>query len=100
MTLKQGDPMTKSDLIAQIAKGNDNLTQKDAEIIVDQIFDSMMDALSRGDKIDIRGFGSFKVKQREAREGRNPRTGETIQIPAKRVPSFKTGKQLQEKMNS
>jgi len=92
--------MTKSDLIGQIAKGNDNLTQKQAEIIVDQIFDSVMDALAGGDSVDIRGFGSFKVKQRKARTGRNPQTGETIQIPAKRVPSFKTGKQLQEKMNS
>jgi len=92
--------MTKSDLIDQIAKGNDNLTLKQAEIIVDQIFDSMIDALSRGEKIDIRGFGSFKVKQREARTGRNPQTGESIDIPAKKVPSFKTGKQLQEKMNS
>ncbi len=91
--------MTKSDLIAQIAKGNDNLTQKDAEIIVDLIFDSMIDTLVQGEKIEIRGFGSFKVKQRDARTGRNPQTGESIDIPAKKVPSFKTGKQLQEMMN-
>jgi len=92
--------MTKLDLMAQIAKGNDNLTQKQAEVIVDQIFDSMMDALAKGDHVEIRGFGRFTVKQREARTGRNPQTGEPVQIPAKRVPTFKTGKQLLEKMNS
>jgi integration host factor subunit beta len=91
--------MTKSELIDKIAKGNENLTQKQAEIIVDQIFEAMMDALAEGDRIDIRGFGRFTVKQREARTGRNPKTGEPVQIPAKRVPSFKTGKKLQEKMN-
>lgn len=91
--------MTKSELIDQIAKRNDHMNHKDAEIVVNQIFDSMIAALVQGERIEIRGFGSFSVKSRPQREGRNPKTGEAVTIPAKRVPFFKIGKELHEKIN-
>jgi integration host factor subunit beta len=91
--------MTKSDLIVHIARSNENLTMKEAEILVETIFDSMIDALDKGDRVEIRGFGSFSVKQRKPRTGRNPKTGEPVQISAKRVANFKVGKQLQERIN-
>jgi len=91
--------MTKSDLISQVASRNKPLTHRDAETIVDHIFDSMMDALSRGEHIEIRGFGSFTVKQRDPRTGRNPKTGEEVQIEAKRHPRFKVGKKLHALIN-
>ena len=72
---------------------------KDAEIIVDTIFDSMVESLAQGERIEIRGFGSFAVKHRAAHEGRNPKTGETVHIPAKRMPLFKVGKELAERIN-
>ena len=91
--------MTKSELINQVADRISHLTRKDAEIIVDTIFDTMTDFLSRGEGIEIRGFGSFKVKQRRDRQGRNPKTGEQVRIPAKRMPFFKVGKGLKERIN-
>ncbi len=91
--------MTKSELINAVAERLPYLTRKDAEIIVNTIFDSMVDALVGGDRIEIRGFGSFKVKSRGDREGRNPKTGETVHIPAKRMPFFKIGKELYERIN-
>ena len=91
--------MTKSELINRVADRVPHLTRKDEEIIVDTIFDVMTDSLSRGEGIEIRGFGSFKVKQRRDRQGRNPKTGEQVQIPAKRMPHFKVGKELYERIN-
>jgi len=91
--------MTKSELINSVAERLPYLTRKDAEIIVNTIFDSMVDALVSGDRIEIRGFGSFKVKQRGNREGRNPKTGAAVQIPSKRMPFFKIGKELYERIN-
>jgi integration host factor beta subunit len=91
--------MTKSELINRVAERLPYLTRKDAEIIVNTIFDSMVDALVEGDRIEIRGFGSFKVKNRGDREGRNPKTGESVRIPAKRMPFFKIGKELYERIN-
>lgn len=91
--------MTKSDLVEKIAEKNPNLTKKDVETIVNIIFDSMTHALARGERIEIRGFGSFQVKHREAREGRNPKTGEKVFIAAKRVPFFKVGKELRERVD-
>ena len=91
--------MTKSELINRVAERLPYLTRKDAEIIVNTIFDSMVDALVDGDRIEIRGFGSFKVKNRGDREGRNPKTGESVRIPAKRMPFFKIGKELYERIN-
>ena len=91
--------MTRSELINRVADRVPHLTRKDEEIVVDTIFDVMTDSLSRGEGIEIRGFGSFKVKHRRERQGRNPKTGEQVQIPAKRVPFFKVGKELNERIN-
>ena len=91
--------MTRSELIILVADRLPYLTHKDAEIIVDTIFDSMIESLAQGERIEIRGFGSFAVKHRDPREGRNPRTGETVHIPAKRLPHFKIGKELYERIN-
>jgi integration host factor subunit beta len=91
--------MTRSELIILVANRLPYLTQKDAEIIVDTIIDSMIASLAQGERIEIRGFGSFAVKHRDTREGRNPSTGETVHIPAKRMPHFKIGKELYERIN-
>ena len=92
--------MTKSELITYLAEENPHLYQRDVERIVTTIFDEIASALSRGDRVELRGFGAFSVKQRDARIGRNPRTGEAVQVDAKRVPYFKTGKQLRNKLNN
>ncbi|MFQ5513128.1 MAG: integration host factor subunit beta [Myxococcota bacterium] len=91
--------MTKSDLIERVATRLPHISKKDTEIVVNTIFDSMTEALRRSDRIEIRGFGSFQVKVREAREGRNPKTGEEVRIPAKRTPFFKVGKELKERID-
>ena len=91
--------MTKSELVTHVAERLPYVTLKHAEIMVDTIFDSMVDALAQGDRIEIRGFGSFKVKDREKREGRNPKTGESLRIPAKKSPFFRIGKELYERIN-
>lgn len=88
--------MTKSGLIERVAELTSHISKKDTEVVVNTIFDSMTEALRRGERIEIRGFGSFQVKQRDAREGRNPKTGEEVHIPAKRAPFFKVGKELKE----
>ncbi len=91
--------MTKRELIEKLADRVKELSLKDAELVVNTIFDTMTDALTSGDRIEIRGFGSFQVKERSAREGRNPRTGEKVQVEAKKVPFFKVGKELREKVD-
>jgi len=91
--------MTKSELIEYITEQNPHLYQRDVERIVTTIFEEISSALSRGDRIELRGFGAFSVKQRGARIGRNPRTGAAVSVPAKRVPYFKTGKQLRNMLN-
>ncbi len=91
--------MTRSELIILVVERLPYLIQKDAETIVDTIFNSMIDSLAEGERIEIRGFGSFAVKHRDAREGRNPITGETVHIPAKRMPHFKVGKNLYDRIN-
>ncbi len=88
--------MTKSGLIEEVAKRTPHISKKDTEVVVNTIFDSMTQALKEGERIEIRGFGSFQVKTRDAREGRNPKTGEPVQISAKRTPFFKVGKELKE----
>jgi integration host factor beta subunit len=88
--------MTKSGLIESVADKTPHLSKKDTEVVVNTIFDAMTDALRRGERIEIRGFGSFQVIVREARDGRNPKTGEMVNIPAKRTPFFKVGKELKE----
>ena len=91
--------MTKSELIQRIAELNPHLYQRDVERIVSTIFDEIADALARGDRVELRGFGAFSVKQRGARIGRNPRTGAAVQVAEKSIPFFKTGKQLRERLN-
>jgi len=91
-----GVEMTKSGLIEEVAKRTPHISKKDTEVVVNTIFDSMIDALRKGQRIEIRGFGSFQVKIREARDGRNPKTGEPVHISAKRTPFFKVGKDLKE----
>jgi integration host factor beta subunit len=86
--------MTKHDLIEEVARLYPRYSRRDAEVIVNSVFDSMAEALHQGERIEIRGFGSFVVKQRQAREGRNPKTGRIVSVPAKRVPFFKVGKEL------
>ncbi|WP_130537346.1 integration host factor subunit beta [Thiomicrorhabdus indica] len=88
--------MTKSELIELIARRQTQFSQKDVEIAVNQIVDSMINTLSQGDRIEIRGFGSFSLHHRKARVGRNPKTGETVKLNDKRVPHFKPGKALRE----
>ncbi len=91
--------MIKSELIQRIAEENPHLFQRDVEKIVSTIFDEIGAALARGDRVELRGFGAFSVKSREARIGRNPRTGEAVPVPEKRVPFFKTGKDLRDRLN-
>lgn len=91
--------MTKSELVQRIADLNPHLRIVDVEKIVDTIFGAITDALAQGDRVELRGFGAFSVKHREARVGRNPRTGESVQVDAKRLPFFKTGKALRERLN-
>ncbi len=88
--------MTKTDLIEKVSLQTDGLTKKQTEIIVNMLFDSIKDALAVGEKIEIRGFGSFRIRKRQTREGRNPKTGKNVSVPEKRVPFFKAGKELKE----
>jgi integration host factor subunit beta len=92
--------MTKSELIQSIAEQNPHLYLRDVERIVGTIFDEISGALASGDRVELRGFGAFSVRQRNARTGRNPRTGETVEVEAKQVPFFKCGKELRERLNA
>ncbi len=91
--------MTKSELIAELASANPHLRAPDIELIVSTVFDEITAALSRGARVELRGFGAFTVKQRDARTGRNPRTGEAVAVDQKMVPFFKAGKELRERVN-
>ncbi len=91
--------MTKSQLIEKIASRTRHVSKRDIETVVDTIFGSMTEALVRGERIEIRGFGSFRVRVRKAREGFNPKTREPIQIPARRKPFFRVAKELRERVN-
>lgn len=92
--------MIKSELIQQIAEDNPHLYQRDVERIVSTVFEEITSALARGDRVELRGFGAFSVKRRDARVGRNPRTGDSVPVPEKAVPFFKAGKELRERMNA
>ena len=92
--------MIKSELIQRISQKNPHLYHRDVERIINTVFDKIVDALGNGDRVELRGFGAFSVKERQSREGRNPRTGQSVQVEAKRVPFFKTGKELRERLNS
>ena len=91
--------MTKSELIQRIAELNPHLFHRDVERIVSTIFDEISEALARGHRVELRGFGAFSVKRRGPRVGRNPRTGAAVQVSEKYIPFFKTGKQLRERLN-
>ena len=91
--------MIRSELIQKIADENPNLFQRDVERIVNTIFEEITDALANGDIVELRGFGAFSVKTRDARVGRNPRTGEAVSVDKKKVPFFKTGKLLRDRLN-
>ena len=90
--------LTKSDLIEELAAVS-GLTKKDSEIVIETIFEQITQALVKGDKIELRGFGSFRVRHRNARRGRNPKTGTLVSIPRRRVPFFKVGRELRERVN-
>ncbi|MCV2874846.1 integration host factor subunit beta [Rhodobacteraceae bacterium XHP0102] len=92
--------MIRSELVQKLAEENPHLYQRDVERIVAAIFDEIIEAMARGDRVELRGFGAFSVKKREARVGRNPRTGETVSVDEKHVPFFKAGKLLRERLNS
>ncbi len=92
--------MIKSELVQQIADKNPHLYQRDVENIVNAILDEITAALANGDRVELRGFGAFSVKNRQPRQGRNPRTGEQVAVDEKSVPFFKTGKELRERLNS
>jgi len=91
--------LIRSELIQIIADENPHLYQRDVERIVNTVFDEIVEAMSRGDRVELRGFGAFSVKNRDARVGRNPRTGEAVDVEAKSVPFFKTGKLLRDRLN-
>ena len=94
--MKRG--MTKAQLVDEVAR-NTELTKKHAELIVNTVFDSIVRSLRKGEKIELRGFGSFRIRQRGPRIGRNPKTGDRVQVPPKRIPYFKPGKELKELLN-
>jgi integration host factor beta subunit len=91
--------MTKSELIERVVEVNGTLNHKVSELLVNTVFDSIEDALKTGDKVEIRGFGSFTVRERLGREARNPKSGQLLNVPAKKTPFFKTGKDLKERVN-
>src|SRR5512147_83941 len=91
--------MTKAELIDAVADLA-SLTRKESELIVDTVFENITEALSKGDKVELRGFGSFRIRQRNSRKGRNPKTGDPVSVPEKRVPFFKVGKRLRELVNT
>ncbi len=92
--------MIKSELVQILAERNQHLFQRDIEMIVNAILDEITEALARGDRVELRGFGAFSVKNRQARMGRNPKTGEQVKVDEKWVPFFKTGKELRERLNA
>lgn len=91
--------MIRSELIQKITDENPHLSQRDVERVVATVFDEIIGAMERGDRVELRGFGAFSVKRRDARQGRNPRTGETVSVEQKHVPFFKTGKLLRDRLN-
>ena len=91
--------MTKSELVQKLSEQNNQMHPQDVERVVNVFLDEVTDALTRGDRVELRGFGAFSVRERQARLGRNPRTGEQVQVPAKRTPFFKMGRDLKERLN-
>jgi integration host factor subunit beta len=92
--------VTKRDLIEEVAQQYPRFSRRDAEVIVNAVFDSMTDALAKGERIEIRGFGSFRTRQRRGRTGRNPKTGAKVEVPPKKIPFFKPSKELKDHVNT
>jgi integration host factor subunit beta len=99
MLSREAGNMIKSELVLKMAEMNPHLYQRDIEILVNAILDEITTALSRGDRVELRGFGTFSTKERDARLGRNPRTGAKVDVDEKRVPYFKAGKEIRERLN-
>ena len=95
-----GDKMIRSELVQKLCTDFPDLTQREVESVVGAIFDSITDQLAQGGRVELRGFGAFSVRSRPARTGRNPRTGESVEVPAKHVPFFKSGKELRARLNA
>ena len=91
--------MTKSELIDAVSAANQDITRKEAEVVVSTVFSAISEELSRGGRVELRGFGSFSIKNRDSSDGRNPKTGESVFVPAKAVPHFKPGKELRERVD-
>ena len=91
--------MTKSELIQKLADENSHLHMSDIERVVNVVLEEISGALTRGDRVELRGLGAFSVRERQSRVGRNPRTGESVEVPAKRTPFFKMGRELKERLN-
>lgn len=91
--------MIRSELVQKLCHDFPDLTQRDIELVVTSLFDEITDQLARGGRVELRGFGAFSTRQRDARTGRNPRTGETVAVDAKKVPYFKPGKEMRERLN-
>ena len=91
--------MTKSELIERLSDEHELLNKKDAEAVINLIFGGIGEALAQGDRVEIRGFGSFSVRERDAREARNPKSGQLVKIPSRKTPFFKTGKELRERVD-
>jgi len=98
-TIDGRNEMTKADLIEEVSRAVE-MTRKESEVIVEAIFDSIVRSLRGGDKIEIRGFGSFRTRQRQSRIGRNPKTGTRVEVPAKKIPYFKPSKELKDVVNA
>ena len=92
--------MIKSELVIKIAEKNPHLYHRDVERIVNRVFDEITQAMHQGNRVELRGFGAFSAKERQARQGRNPRTGAAVDVTEKRVPFFKTGKELRQRLNT
>ena len=90
--------MTKADLVDEVSRATE-LSRKDSEVIVEALFESVVKALKKSDKLEVRGFGSFRIRKRKARQGRNPKTGEKVDVPEKKVPYFKPSKELKDLIN-
>lgn len=91
--------MTKSELVEIIANNHGEITRREAEVVVNEVLDAISSALAEGDRVELRGFGSFTTKSRKARTGRNPKTGESVDVPPKLVPHFKPGKELRDRVD-
>lgn len=92
--------MTKSELIEKLSDKHELLSKKESEAVINVIFDGISSALAQGDRVEIRGFGSFSIRERDAREARNPKSGEVVEIPSRKTPFFKTGKELRERVDA